>query len=287
MDTKQFRPPNYQNPKVFIINDSRDDNARARQAGELSRYIECSHEFIRVSGELAAGFNLIDTLKTFRHGKRGGIAVNVATRTGILQNGINFGYFPFESAWVVSTTGDETLALAEYLDATKTIRVLDTEKTTDFLIAEGFVSPDDREDILTSQFRSSVFSPAVLAYLITRGEIPCYTLHQLKRVDSIIGKVCWIDNFGNLKLAKTVDSLGGIGAGTFIKTLLPAPFHRLLYYPQLSMVPDKRAAIIRGSSGVGSHRLLEVVVKGGKAGRLMKLEIGDRVLPTDKVDFVD
>lgn len=278
MQNRTYTPPNAQSPKVFIVNDCRDDNARARQTGELARYIEAPPEFVRIHHELEASCNLVDLLRTFRHGKRGGVVANTAERTGTEHNGIRFGYFQFDQAWVVTTIGEVTLSLPKHLGIAENIRVLDTEKTTDFLIEEGFVSPDDREDILTTQFRSSVFSPAVLAYLILRGEIPCYTLQPLREVPSIRGKVSLRDNFANLKLTTAAESLGAISAGTFIPTVLPPPYHRLPYYPHLYLVPDKQMALIRGSSGIGTQRFLELVFKGGSAGKVTKLSVGDQVL---------
>ena len=263
-----------------MVNNCLDDNAQTIQQGEFRRYFEADPMFVGITHELEASFNMANLLKTFRHGKRGGILVNIAHRKSTKQNGAKFGYFPFERAWVVTTTGEETLSLAEYLGITKTIRILDIEETTDFLIEEGFVSPDDRGDIIRSQFRSAVFSPAVLAYLLTKGEgeIP-HISQPIRKVPEIVGSVCWVDNFGNLKLAKTADKFEGLKPGTSIGTEMSYFTSRHLpYYPHLSLVPHNQAAITRGSSGVGTHHLLELVIKGLSAAKAFGLKVGDKII---------
>ncbi|MEK7170047.1 MAG: hypothetical protein AAB767_02045 [Patescibacteria group bacterium] len=289
MRATSFRPPNAQNAKVFFINDCRDHNAQAIQIGEWARYsnVDPHPTFVGINHELEASFNMVNILKTFRHGKRGGIAVNGAPRSGTVKNGIDFGYFRHDEAWVVTTTGPTTLFLPCFLGVTKDIRVLDTEKTVDFLIEQGFISPDDRDDIIQSQFRSSVFSPAVLAYLLEHGEIP-HTLQPIvpgedalwEKDGGMFGRVCWIDNFGNLKLSTPSREFDSLAPGTTVPTeIVSGGFCAVLpYYPLLSMVPDGRMAITRGSSGVGKYRLLEVVIKGGRAVDVLKFKVGDRVL---------
>ncbi len=283
-----FRPPNAASAKVFFINDCYDYNAQAVQLGEWARYSNQDPHptFVGIEHELEASFNMVNILKTFRHGKRGGIAVNGAPRSGTAKNGIDFGYFRHDEAWVVTTIGPTTLFLPCYLGVTKSVRVLDTEKTVDFLIRERFIHPLDRENIIESQFRSSVFSPAVLAYLLERGEIP-YTLQPIFRGEDapgedsdMSGRVCWIDNFGNAKLSEASSKFDALAPGTTIATEIAVDGFCLFvpYYPRLSMVPDGKLAITRGSSGVGEYRLLELVIKGGKAAEVLKLKVGDRIL---------
>jgi S-adenosyl-l-methionine hydroxide adenosyltransferase len=277
--TSFFHAPNHANPAAFIVNDCRDANAQGRQIGELLRCLDCSPAFLPVQHELEAAITIVDLLNTFRGGKRGLILSNVAPRKGTTGNGTQFGYFRYGAAVVVTTVTDTMLSLVANLEIVKAIKVLEIEQATRFLVSRRFVDPDDFEHITQSQFRSAMFAPPVGAYLLLHDDIPAIPqpLNKLASKE-IEGAVCFVDNFGNCKLASVIEEGGEPVDGTLLATKLGGQREKLPFYRMLASVPDSEAAITRGSSGIGAKRFLEVVVKGGSASKEMKLGVGDRVL---------
>ena len=101
-----------------------------------------------------------------------------------------------------------------------------------------------------------------------------------KRMEACSGGFAGLTTLATSNFRRLRVSLTPSPPGTTVPTeIVSGGFCAVLpYYPLLSMVPDGRMAITRGSSGVGKYRLLEVVIKGGRAVDVLKFKVGDRVL---------
>ena len=256
-----------------IINDCRDSNAAGRQQIRATHLFATTPIFIGVSSELEAAGNLIDALDAL-DGKPGVILANVAPRHGSgkkWENGIPFGYFYFGDTLVVFTINEPILGLIKKVDTTQTINVLDTAAATEQMIQDGFLSPDLKDQIVRSQFRSFDFLPRVAAYLTQTGK----KLGQKTNLSSFpdLSNAVWlVDNFGNCKTTLLAEDVSFSP-----DKLVPTKIGELTCYPRLKDVPNGQSALIIGSSGFREQRFLEIVVQGQNAAEYFDLKTGSKI----------
>lgn len=258
---------------ITIINDCKDENAKGRQLARITSIFRCSANFIGVSHELEVAGNIIDILDA--NGDSDGIIlVNVAPRNGKAKkypNGTPFGYFWYKKTLIVSSIDGHTLSLVKKLKLTKFINVLDIPGALDILIKNKFLSPNLKNLITDSQFRSYNFLPMVAAFIFKNKKIKSKKV-TIEIISDAPPAIWLVDNFGNCKTTIFTEELSLDPEG-FIKT----KFRKLKYYPKLKDVPDKSAAIITGSSGIGEKRFLEIVIQGNSATKKFNIVLGDNV----------
>ncbi|MDO8529994.1 MAG: hypothetical protein Q7S10_01095 [bacterium] len=243
---------------ITIINDCKDENAKGRQLARIGSIFQSTANFIGVSNELEAAGNIIDVLDA--NGDNDGIIlVNVAPRNGKAKkhkNGTPFGYFWYKKTLVVSSIDGFTLSLVKKLKLTKCINLLDIPEALDVLIKDKFLTPGLKNHIVDTQFRSYDFLPRIAFYTFTKKSIKSNKI-EIETIPNAPMAIWWVDNFGNCKT--TLLS----GEAEKIKNLE--------YYPRLKDVPDKKSALVAGSSGLGDKRFLEIVVQGGSVAGYFKL----------------
>jgi S-adenosylmethionine hydrolase len=93
-------------------------------------------------------------------------------------------------------------------------------------------------------------------------------LLDLTTVADAPATVWWVDNFGNCKTTLLPEEAARLNS---------AGLADLPRYPRLKDVPNGEAAVITGSSGYGTQRLLEIVVQGGRADEKLSLDAGAHV----------
>jgi hypothetical protein len=258
---------------VTIINDCGDENAAARQIARTALLLDANVGFVAVPSfnELAAAGNLIDVLDAHAD-KKSAVLVNVAPRHGggrAWSNGTPFCYFHIGHTLVVSTFGGTTLSLVKKLGLVDRVHMLDVHSTVEKMAREHVLTHEQSKAIAQSQFRSFDFVPRVAAYLLHENEVPA-TLVSLADVPDAPRAVWWVDNFGNVKTTLLPDEIGFAQGKT-----VGFGGRELQCHERLSSVPDGTPALIIGSSGLGAHRFLEVVVQGKHASDMLGLAVGD------------
>lgn len=244
-----------------VINDCHCPNARGRQETRVSSLLGCPVNFIPVDSDLEASGNLVDALDAGL-GHQGVILVNVAPRNGggkKWKNGSPFAYFYYQETLVISTVAGYTLSLVRKLGLTKEIKVVDLEKTVEKN------SPEQKDRLSRTQFRSLEFSPRLASWILAEKEVESEILDP-KEIPEIGATVWCVDNFGNIKTT--------IPAGTEEERIVGAKLEQAGFakVAGLKDAPEKKAALITGSSGIEDKRFLELVINGENASR--KLGIG-------------
>lgn len=262
------------NSTITIINDCRDANAAGRQVTRTNSLLGSPATFIGVSSDIEASGNLIDALDAIEN-REGAVLVNVAPRNGPAKkwsNGTPFGYFWYKKILVVATIDGFTLSLAKKLRLVDSVNVLAVPNS--FMAigkGAGFVS-DSKRRVIDSQFRSYDFLPRLAAFLLKHRGIRSAPLN-ISKISDAPPAVWWVDNFGNCKTAVLPEE---IICGTNNRVI--TKLGELSYYPRLKDVPDKKAALVIGSSGLGNKRFLEVVIQGDSAAGFFNLSSGDLIL---------
>lgn len=259
---------------ITIINDCRDANAAARQGARASALMNAPVSFIGAASDLEASGNLVDILDAAGDSESV-ILVNVAPRNGHAKkwpNGTPFGYFWYRKTLVVASIDGLTLSLVKKLKLVDAIHVLDTAETSGELAANGAVSLEVKDAIVNSQFRSFDFVPRVAAYLVKNKETKSMPL-DIDTISDAPAAVWWVDNFGNCKTTVFSDD-----EETKEVIRKQARFAGLFYAEGLKDVSDSTAALIKGSSGLGEKRFLEIVVQGESAAKRFGLLAGDLLL---------
>ena len=254
-----------------IINDCRDDNARARQTSRVASLLGGSVSFIGVDSDIEAGLQLIDILDA-TEGGRGLILVNVAPRGGHTtkwENGTPFAYFWYHETLVVTTVDGFVLSAVKKLGLTNTISLLDTRTASETMLSNSFITATAAKQIPTSQFRSFDFLPRVGTFLLHGHSLPT-TNFGMENVPELPLAIWHIDNFGN---CKTTLVISDINVGDKIENR----FGSLNFIEYLRDVPDNESAIIRGSSGIGEIRFLELVSQRKNFAKQHNVQIGDAV----------
>ncbi len=279
---------------ITIINDSRDQNAFARQATRATALFGCAVAMIWVRDDLEAAGNLVDALDA-GEGREGVVLVNVAPRqkngkklehgsvgfsnveTVKRENGSPFGYFYYGKTLVVSSVDGVTLSLVKKLGITDRINVLDIAATGRVLVEKGVIDSAVAERMAATQFRSYEFLPRVAQWIIS-GE-PVVSSEQLLLVRHSFRDggeapdapkaIWWVDSFGNAKTTLLPEDIS-FAEGKEIQTR----FGPLPCFTLLKDVPDGVAAMVIGSSGIGDKRFLEIVVQGQSAAERFHLASG-------------
>ncbi len=252
---------------IIIINDCKDENAKGRQLARVSSLLKTNVNFIGVSNELEASGNIIDILDANANGA-GIILVNVAPRNGKAKkypNGTPFGYFWHKKTLIVSSVDGYTLSLIKKLKLTEFINVLDIPETLEVLIKKGYLSKDLKNHIINSQFRSYEYLPRVASFIFKNKKIKSEKI-GINIIADVPDTIWWVDNFGNCKTTILSEELGNKDLVTNIK--------KLKYFSRLKDVPNRKPALITGSSGLGNKRFLEIVVQGGSASSYFNLHSG-------------
>ncbi|MBD3251585.1 hypothetical protein GF380_04000 [Candidatus Uhrbacteria bacterium] len=257
-----------------IINDCKDANAVGRQGSRASSLLGGSVTYVGVQNDLEAAGNLIDVLDAYDQ-KPGVILVNVAPRHGAAKqwpNGTPFGSFWHGETLVIASIDGLTLTLVKKLTLTTCIRVHDIPRVMERLVQDHTVDRELADRIERSQFRSFDYLPRLASWILKGIDVPYESL----RIDEIpdVPKAIWfVDNFGNCKTTILPTDIS-FASGQSLEL-----FGQLLTcVTQLKDVEDDQSAIIVGSSGLGSARLIEIVVQGGSAASAFSLQSGSAML---------
>jgi len=266
---------------ITIINDCKSLNDIGRLSTRYSLLFKKTNiNFIGVDSNLginstleAAG-NLIDILDA-GGGQKGIVAVNVAPRGRVKEDGSNgskFAFFWYKNTLVVSTIGGYTLSLIKKFGLTKHINVLITQEVLNFAVNKGWIRKNLANYIVNSQFRSLDFQPRVAKWLIEKRNIP-YKGMSIDKVRDIPKSIWLVDSFGNAKTS-------------LIKKDVSLALHKVStnlgvfnYYQRLKLVPEGETAVYTGSSGIGKNRFLEIATqnKEGSAAKTLRLRVGDLI----------
>lgn len=247
---------------VTIINDCHCPNARGRQETRVASIFNCPVNFIKINSDLEAAGNLVDALEAGL-GREGVILLNVAPRNGQAKkwkNGTPFGYFYFRQTLVISTLDGQSLSLLKKSDLFPEIKMVDLEKT----VKLNFSAP---EKIIQTQFRSLEFSPRLASWIMEGKKIKSepWNISQAPDIEALV----WcVDNFGNLKTSV----IAGTAEAEKIKSRLTKQGFK--FVTNLKNCPDKQTCLIKGSSGWGEKKFLEIVINGGNAAQELGLGIG-------------
>ncbi len=261
-----------------IINDCKDDNARSRQESRIASLMDTGLSFIGVDSDLEASMQLIDVLDA-TEGRRGLVLVNVAPRGGHTtkwENGTPFGYFWHGETLVAASVDGYTLSAAKKLGLVNELQLLDTNTTAAQLLAEGLITPEAAAHIPKTQFRSFDFLPRAGVYLVQNGSLPSVT-YPLTDVPELPPAIWHIDSFGNCKTTLTLADINTEGTTT-------TKYGDLPHYEQLRNLPDGETGLIRGSSGIGTNRFVEVMTQRGNFALHHGAKIGDSIF-TDESFF--
>jgi hypothetical protein len=263
---------------LTIITDCSDKNAQGRQESRARVLFGITPSFISlpgsldVSASLEASGNIIDVLDAV-NGDEGVILANVAPRNADEKkwgNGTPFAYFRYRRTLVVSTVSGLTLSLPRKFGLIDDLEMIDIQATLVRMWEGGIITEDDVTHIQNSQFRSFDFLPRV-ALWITKGHEPATTPFDPATVPQAPVSIWAIDNFGNIKT-------------TLLERELPKSetmktrFGTLPIVRSLKDVPDGTAALTVGSSGIGSHRFVEIAMQGESAGEKFKAVQGMSLL---------
>lgn len=262
---------------ITIINDCKDENAKGRQQSRVSSIFGIQSHFIGVENDLEASGNLIDILDAVGDNKSI-ILVNIAPRHGKAkkwENGTPFGYFNYRNTLVVTTLDGYTLSLVKKFKLVEYIAVFDTVSAVDEMITAKYISKELRDHIVNTQFRSYELTPLVASYLVKKKKLKHVDLVSIDSIVDAPPAIWFIDNFGNCKTTLTTKDVVW-KVGNTVK-LSPGNFKM---FDRLKDVPNKKLAVIIGSSGIGSNRFLELIIQGLPAAKRLQLSVGKNLFFT-------
>jgi hypothetical protein len=250
---------------ITIITDCRDANASGRQETRYKTlFPEATPTFVGVSSDIEAAGNLIDMLDAAGPEAEGVIAVNVAPRhRGARKwpNGTPFGYLWINKILVVCTIDGATLSLLKKMNLASSVRVTDIRTV---LAAAGY-TPEAVEHAALSQFRSFDYLPRLTKFVWDKKEAPGEEL-AFSDIPDAITEVWWIDSFGNCKTTLLPEDVD-FSLGAQREIVLHGLAIEAACYNQLREVPDYHTGLVRGSSGYGDRRFLELMVQGSSAAK--------------------
>lgn len=270
---------------ITLINDSKDDNAKARQETRWASLFPNTHvSFVGIDSNLKdtatieASGNLIDILDA-GEGRKGIIAVNVAPRGQVKIDGINgslFCYFYYKNTLVVSTIKGYNLSLIKKFGITKSVNVLETQDVLNFAEKNKLITKKQNKHISNTQFRSFDFQPRVAKWITDGFSVPSHTL-SINKIPDIPPSAWSIDSFGNIKSTLIKNSLPL--RGNPLKVSINGRQLHCKYYDHLKDIPDGETAIYTGSSGIGKTRFIEIATQNrkGSAAKHLNLKIGDKI----------
>lgn len=248
---------------ISIISDCRDGNAFSRQSVRVASLFGHPPCCIGIKNDAEASGNLIDILDASQ-GLEGIILVNVAPRHGSAKrwpNGTPFGYFWHKKTLVCASLDGQTLSLAKQLNLLDGLCVFDIPTVTAWAVKECLLDESQGQMINNTQFRSLEFLPRAAKWVWEKRPVP-QAVFDLSQISEPTQPIWWIDCFGNMKTSFQEHEL--VQANEWLKQEVP-------YYPRLKDVPNGELAWVLGSSGLGTHRFLELVIQGGNASeKIMK-----------------
>jgi hypothetical protein len=254
-----------------FINDCKDDNARSRQESRVGSLFPTSLSFIGVDSDIEASMQLIDILDA-TEGREGLILVNVAPRGGHTvqwENGTPFGYFYYGKTLIISSVDGYSLSAVKKLGLFDSVQLLDAHTSADAMQAVGFVTADAAAHIPNTQFRSFDFIPRAGVFMMLGNTLPSET-YSLEQVPDLPAAVWHIDSFGNCKTTLLPEEIQTVGTTTTRFGVLP-------YIERLRDVSDGSVALVRGSSGLQTHRFIEIMAQRGNFALHHEVKIGDDV----------
>jgi hypothetical protein len=263
--------------QISIINDCYDQNAKLRQISRVSSIFQnASTNSFSVDSELEAAGFLVDALDSFE-GREGVILVNVAPRNGSAKkwkNGTPFGYFWYENTLVVSSVDGLVLSLCKKLGIIEEFYLFDIEEVMNF-ISDTELSPEEKDRIINTQFRSMNFLPRVADWIWRKYDLPKHK-YELGEIQDAPNAVWFIDNFGNIKTTLLREEVS-VQDGEELNIKINDNELVVNFYEKLRDLPDESLGVIDGSSGIENKRFLEINLQGASAAEKLKVKIGDSV----------
>ncbi|MCS7091891.1 MAG: SAM-dependent chlorinase/fluorinase [Patescibacteria group bacterium] len=266
---------------VTIITDCKEENEKGRQVTRWASLGFTNINIVGVSSDLgsiptieAAG-NIIDSLDA-SEGKEGVVFANVAPRGYIKEdgeNGTDFAYFYYKKTLVVSTIRGYTLSLVKKLNLVNQVSVVKLVNVLDHAKKIGLIDETGMEYIKNSQFRSFDYVPRLVSWIFKGEKFPTENL-QISTRKNAPNCIWCIDAFGNAKTTIASNEIS-FSHGELIQT----NFGKITFYNRLKDIPEGKAGIYIGSSGIKDVRFLEIAVqsKKGSAQKAFGFEIGDKV----------
>ncbi len=254
-----------------IINDCRDDNARARQTSRVGSLISTSISFIGVDSDLEAGMQLIDVLDA-TGGREGLVLVNVAPRGGHTtkwENGTPFAYFWHKQTLVILSVDGYALSAVKKLNLVSNVHLLDIHTAVETMLLSGFITEAEAKRVPLSQFRSFDFIPRAGVFMIKGNHLPSAP-YDLTNIPDLPPAIWNIDNFGNCKTTLTPADVNTDNAPI-------TRFGQLPYHEKLRDVPDGELALVQGSSGLDDTRFLEILMQRKNFAQISGAQIGDDI----------
>ena len=258
--------------QITIINDCLDQNAKLRQITRTgSLFKNCSVNCFGVKSDLEASGFLVDAIDAFS-GKEGIIMANVAPRNkeaNKWKNGTPFGFFWNGKTLIISSVGGLTLSLVRKLGTLKDFCILDIAEVLSS-INDKKINENTKKRIINSQFRSFDFLPMVARWIIDGKNIP-FSEYDLSKIPKSPNAIWFVDNFGNMKttLLKEEINLDTEDNG---KLKANGKLIKFKFYNSLGNIPDKTIGLVVGSSGIGGKRFLEIIFRGGNAGKKLNMK---------------
>lgn len=273
---------------VRVFTDCHDSNAADRVcdrlASELAQLGMLAEIQVRPveDGQVLAG-DLVDCIDALARGRGEPrvVMANVAPRSGTAhnwENGSPFGWFRHGRVHVFATVDGETLSLAKKLLGPRfRVRIFDMPAT----LAACRVPRRYQGRIVHSQFRSYEFLPLAIRSVLANIHHPQCEYQGVPSMPWIVWK---IDCFDNLKTTLLPGDVGFSPGGRVRLSIRRAVSGDevdcdLPCYQRLRDVPDGEAALVVGSSGLHSQRLLEISVQGGSASERFDLNVGATITP--------
>ncbi|MEZ4103947.1 MAG: hypothetical protein R3B60_01540 [Candidatus Paceibacterota bacterium] len=257
-----------------IINDCRDDNARARQTSRISSLLKITPAFIGVDSDLEASMNMIDILDA-TGGQEGVILVNVAPRgdkTAKWENGTPFAYFWYKKTLVVSSLDGYAFSAVKKLNLTETVNIFDIHEATKTMQEANFITEAEATRIPFSQFRSFDFTPRIGSFMMLGNHVPS-TSFDLQEIPELPSAIWCIDNFGNCKTTLTPDQISTDGE-------TETRYGKLPYVEKLRDLKDGETALVRGGSGLDDTRFIELITQKRNFAKNNQTKIGDDIFET-------
>jgi S-adenosyl-l-methionine hydroxide adenosyltransferase len=253
---------------ITIINDCHCQNAAARQTTRVSSLFGITPNFLGVNSDIEAAGNLIDILDVAQN-EEGYILVNVAPRGEYKkwENGTPFGYFKYKNVTVFTSISGYTLSLIKKLKLAESIELFDIPTVIADLYSKGIATQEQVDFISNTQFRSLEFLPRAAFWIYKGYDLPT-TTYSLSEIDDLKPTIWWIDNFGNCKTTILPSELESFRP-EFISKIAELPFHT-----RLTDVVKGAASLTQGSSGIGDHRFVEIVVQRGRANEHFEFKTG-------------
>jgi len=263
--------------QITIINDCLDQNAKLRQITRTGSLFEnCSVSCFGVRSDLEAAGFLVDAIDAFG-GREGIIMVNVAPRNERAKkwkNGTPFGFFWNKKTLIISSVDELTLSLAKKLGVIKNFYILDIAEVLNS-INNKELNRNTKRRIINSQFRSFDFLPRAARWIMKKENIP-FGEYNLSEIPVSPNAVWFVDNFGNIKTTLLKEEIN-LDAKNEVAIKINGKIKKFSFYDRLRDFPNKTTGLTVGSSGVEEKRFLEIISRGGNAGKKLNIKSGSLI----------